>query len=166
MALPRRTRLPAQVRAQLGRRERVLAASPLAGAEAWALATPGEVVVAGADGVRWRRNWHEVDHGSWDEERSAITITWVDGGRTELALADGARAFPEVFRERVQSSIVHVERLELGTGVMVRAVIRRAADGSLLSQVIADGPVGGSPEESDAVLALETRARRAVGLPD
>jgi hypothetical protein len=124
------------------------------------------LAVADPDGAHWQRPWHDVDHGSWDEAGPTITVRWIDGADTVLTF-DGSppRAFLEAFRERVQSSVVHVERLELGDRVTVRAVIRRAPDGRLFSQVIADGAVGARDRDAKAVLALEARARRAVGLP-
>jgi hypothetical protein len=164
MAL-RAPRLPRPVAEHLPRGERVLAVAPLVGGD-WSVVTTTAIGRVATDGVRWRRPWHEVDHGSWDETSPSITIRWVDGGAAHLQFADGTpRAFPEAFRERVQSSVVHVESLELRGGVTVRAVIRRAENGTLLSQVIADGAVGASDGEASAIRALEARARRAVGLP-
>jgi hypothetical protein len=157
--------LPHDVAAHIEGRDRVLATAPLA-AGVHAVARTATIAVVGADGVRWQRPWHDVDHGSWDEAVSAITILWVDGSETVLDFhGEPPRAFLEAFRERVQSSVVHVERLELRGGVTVRAVIRRAAGGSLFSQVIAHGAVGSLEEDAKAILALEARARRAVGLP-
>jgi hypothetical protein len=166
MASIRPRRLPSAVATHLARADRVLAAAPLAEGQAWAVATRKALTVVDPDAIQWRRAWHEVDHASWDEAAGSIAIRWVEGDESRLALAEGtSRTFPDVVRERVQSSVVHVERLVLSGGVTVRAVIRREEDGTLLSQVLADGAVGGSDEDADAILALEERARRAVGLP-
>ena len=156
-------RVRRQAAADLPQEDRPLAVAALAEGGS-AIATRTAVVVAGADGVEWRRPWHEVDRGAWDDDAGAITLRWVDGSGTALTLAPRRRRrFLEVFREQVQSSVVHVERLEIPDGVTVRAVIRRAEDGGLLSQVLADGPVpvSAAPE----IDALEARSRRAVGLP-
>lgn len=166
MAPLRRPRLPSDVAAHLGTGDRILAAAALPGGVR-AVALASTIAVVGPDGVRWRRPWHEVDHGSWDEADLAVTIRWIDGGQSVLRFdGEPPRAFLEAFRERVQSSVVHVEHLELRGGVTVRAVIRRTAHGSLLSQVIAEGAVRPLDADAAAIVALERRARRAVGLAD
>ena len=163
MRLLRRPSLPRDVAALFPRADRPVAFASLANG-GWAIATQTALVVAGADGVEWRRPWHEVDRGAWDEATSAITSRWVDGSDAALELAPSRRRrLLEALRERVQSSVVHVERLELPGGVVIRAVIRRAEDGSLLSQVLGDGPVPVSAQPQ--IETLEARSRRAVGLP-
>jgi hypothetical protein len=174
MALRRRPSLPADVAVHLAPREHVLAAAPLApdvatpsDAPAWAAATGAGVVVLDRTGVRWRRAWTDVDHGSWAEATDTLTITWVDGGpATALVLAPQAgRWFPEVFRDRVQASVVHVERRTVPGLGEVRAIVRRSPDDTLFSQLVAPGSRDLTPREQDEADALEAQARRAVGLP-
>ncbi len=162
----RRPRLPHQLAENLSDGGRVLAAAPLVDGD-WAVATTRALVVVGAAGATVNRAWDEIDHGGWDADGDTVTVWWVDGSdATVLALATpAARAFPETFRERVHSSVVHVERAPLRPGVTARAVIRRDADGSLYSQTSLEGRARLTPTERRAVDDLERSARQAVGLP-
>lgn len=165
MALRRRPALPASAAALLPSGDRRLAAGALADG-AWAVATASALMVVDATHVRWRRPWHEVDHAGWEAEPPRATVTWVDGSPdTVMDLADPFPSqFPAVLRERVQASVVHTERLDLRGGGVARAVIRRAHDGSLHSQVILDASVEPTAAERTAIEALEARARETVGL--
>ena len=155
-------RLPRDLAALLPDRERPLAACPVTEG-GWAVATKPGLAVLDRTALLWRRPWHEVDHGSWDEEAGAIRIRWVDGSRDAVPLdRNSARPLLEAFRDRVRASVIHSERLELEGGVTVRAVVRRAPDGHPFSQLLGDGPVPLSAERE--VAALESRARRAAGL--
>jgi hypothetical protein len=142
----------------------VLAAAPVTGGD-HAVATVSALAVVGPDALRWRREWTDVDHGSWDADTATLAVTWIDGGPpTSLALTESASPrFAEAFRERVQASVVHVERMDLPVGE-IRAVIRRASDGALFSQLLVTGTRSLTPEQRRAAEALESRARGAVGL--
>ncbi len=171
MAPRRGPRLPADVAVHLPAGDHVLAVAPLApdglGAEnLWAVATVSGVAVVTRDGVRWRREWVDVDHGSWSADTESLTVTWVDGApERTLALApEAGRRFPEAFRDRVQASVVHVERRTVSGLGDVRAMVRRSPDGTLLSQLVVLAARPLSLQEREAAYALESRARRAVGL--
>lgn len=144
---------------------------PLASADlvdgARVTATRSGLVVAGRDGAVLRRGWHEVDHGVWDDEATVLTVTWVDASDpTVLHFAGAApRRFLVLVRERVQASVVHVDQIDLRSGGIARAAIRRTGDGALLSQVIVEARAGLSADERRAVTTLEARARHDVGLP-
>ncbi|MBO1750672.1 hypothetical protein J4G33_02525 [Actinotalea sp. BY-33] len=163
-ALRRRTRLPAEIRSEIGlpRDEPVLAAAPCSGG--WAVATRSRLVVSG--GVL-EHPWHEVDGARLDPETRTLTITWVDGSpKAEVVLEEeGAQRFVRVLHERVQASVVHREQVSLPRGATVRVALRRGADGGLLTQVIGDGRVDLSdPATAAAVDAAEARVREAAGL--
>jgi len=105
-----------------------------------------------------RRAWTDVDHASLDGESSVLTISWVTGEVTALPLVPKKRlAFPQVFRERVQASIVYTVPVRLPGGGTARVALRRRATGELLSQVIGDGRV----DLSDPVVARLVGAAEA-----
>jgi hypothetical protein len=173
MAPQRRPRLPEGVAAHLPTRDRVLAAAPLvdtgpdaSGGRTWAVATVAGVAVVAPAGVRWRRDWVDVDHAAWSQETESLTVTWVDGSaaRTLSLAPDAGRRFPEAFRDRVQASVVHVERRSLPGLGELRAIVRRTADGGLLSQLVLPATRALTSREQEAADDLESRARVAVGL--
>jgi hypothetical protein len=151
---------------------RLEGAKPLVSAElvdgAWAVVTEPALVVVDEDGVRHRAPWHHIENGRWDGDSRTFTITWSERDRAESSLtlvSDEVERFTTSLRERVQSSVVHAETLDLPTG-QVRATVRRAEDGSLYSQLTAFGRLAGTDEEQAQIDALERRVRQAVGLPE
>lgn len=108
----------------VGRRVRVLA---------WARGADGPVVgLADRLAVRgpqaWRFiGWHEVASGGWDTETGQLRWRLTDGVRDAVVL-DGPGSLPELFRERVEASIVVQERLELARGRAAMIVARRRLD--------------------------------------
>lgn len=159
--------LPADVRERfdLPRGDRELAVGELV--DGWALATTrGLHVARGGDVLE--RAWSDVDGARLDPEQNLLTITWVDGTRpTALRLADDRQAaLPRAVHDRVQSSVVHTERVELSRGRTVRVALRRTPDGTLVTQVLGTGDVDLSdPTTAAAVDAAEARVREAAGLP-
>ncbi|TRW46882.1 hypothetical protein [Georgenia yuyongxinii] len=134
----------------------------------WAVVSTGALLIADASGIRGRHPWHTVQHGRWDGALHQFTVTWVDGAQRPLALTtatDEVESFATALRERVQSSVVHTETAQTTTGALVRAQIRRDEDGSLFSQLTAQGELVGDDDERRLIDALERRARAAVGLP-
>lgn len=139
----RRSALPDDVRrsVHVDPGDTILAAAELD--SGWAVATRRylHVVPGQGDHDVMRRPWSDVDRAGADPETSTITVTWVDGPPTPLVLVDPGRgAFPEVLRERVQTSVVLAERITVPGGA-ARVAIRRAVDGSLFSQISVDGPI-------------------------
>lgn len=145
--------------------DRVLASGPLVGGD-WLVTTSHAVAVLAGNRLRWRREWHEIERGAWDDRASTITITWVDGTTPAELVCDTPvpRALLETFRERVDASVVHQERATLPGGTTARTVIRRTGDGTLLSQTTAESSQPLSAAAERALEALERRARSEVGL--
>jgi len=167
--LRRRTRLPDEIRARfdLPGGDRVIAVAELA--DGWAAASIRALHVATDDvvGPVPARAWSDVDGARLDTPTSELTITWVDGSEaTVLRLADDRSiALPRAIHDRVQSSVVHTERVPLPSGTVVRVALRRDADGDLLTQVIGTGDVDlEDPVTAAAVDAAEARVREAAGL--
>jgi hypothetical protein len=172
----RRPALPPSVRAHLDLRggDTVLAAAQLTDGT-WAVASrralhlaPGGAGPALSDSAVARHGWSEVERAGFDPEASELTVHWASGSSQCLALADlgGSARFVQVFRERVQASVVHSEVLSLPAGGVVKVALRRDEEGDLLSQVIGDGKVDLSdPKVAALVDAAEQRVRGAAGLP-
>jgi hypothetical protein len=160
-----RPRLPDAVARHVPDGDRALAHAPLRDG-GWAIATRAALLLVFGDGEAVRHGWDDVEHGSWDGDAETLTIRWVDGSAaTTLApVAPVGRAFPEAFRERVQWSVVHVERATLRPGVTAQVVIRRDASGALGSRTTVDGGGALSERERLMVARVEHSARHSVGL--
>ncbi|NCD19323.1 MAG: hypothetical protein EOL89_05000 [Actinobacteria bacterium] len=130
----------------------------------WLAVAAGEFAVVDEDGISVRAPWTDLERASWDGERRELTMLRIDG-EPPIVLR---LATDEVFhtmtavRERVNGSIVHVEYLATAGGE-IRALVRRSADGTLFSQLVARGPV--TDADMEAAASLERRARAAAGLP-
>ncbi len=108
----------------VGRRVRVLA---------WAQGVDGPVVglahalaLPTADGWRFV-GWHDIDTGGWNAETRRLRWRLVGGDSDEVML-DQPGSLPDLFRERVQASIVVHERFELPRGRAALIVARRRMD--------------------------------------
>lgn len=108
----------------VGRRVRVLA---------WARGADGPVVgladrlaVRGPDAWRFI-GWHEVGSGGWDAATGHLRWRLTDGVRDDLVL-ENPGSLPDLFRERVEASIVVQERFELSRGRAAMIVARRPLD--------------------------------------
>lgn len=133
----------------------------------YAIATEHRVVLDLGDQVMVRR-WCDVDSASLDAQSAELTIRWADGsGATTVTLSDAKpQAFARVFRERVQSSVVHAETVKLPGGGTVRVAVRRDENDALFSEVIGDGRVRlDDPATASVIVAAEARVRESVGLP-
>lgn len=133
--------------------------------ERWLLVGTNVGAVVGGSGPDHSFPWTDVEHAAWDGPARSLRIAWVDG-RPDLLVrtaSDDVYDVSAALRDRVNASIVHVEYLTTTSGGEVRALIRRGSGGSIFSQLVARGPV--TPEDLDAVAALERRARAAAGLP-
>lgn len=163
----RRAALPDDVRSalDLAPRERVLAFAPLT--DGWAVATSQRLHAIPAGGSPTRRPWLDVNTGRLDADTAVLTVTWVDGGpATELHLADDrSMEFPRVFKQCVDTSLVHSEQVTLPRGASVRVALRRDVDDRLVTQVLGTGDVDlADPATAAAVDAAELRVREAAGL--
>lgn len=171
MSLLRRPPLPAGVRAALGlaRGERVLSTGRLR--DGWAVATTRGLAVVDTDGgtveVTLRRGWTDVAAGRLDADTQALTVEWVDAATaTVLELSDArSLAFATAFRQCVDSSVVHRERVTLPGGTDVQVALRRDGTGNLFVQVMGPGTVDlKNPATAALVDAAEARVREAAGL--
>lgn len=105
----------------LGHRVRVLAWA--AGAEGPVVGLADTLAVRGPDAWRFV-GWHEITSGGWDAETGRLRWRQSDGVRDAIELADPG-SLPDLFRERVEASIVVQERLELSRGRAAMIVARR-----------------------------------------
>lgn len=165
----RRHALPDDVRRALDlpAGDRVLAAAASRGR--WLVATRLALYVAGgpADGVPVRRHlWSDVDRASFAPDPPAITVHWVSGAAEDLPLDPPVPvAFAQTLRERVQSSVVHVETVSVPGAGPVRVALRRGEAEELFTQVIGTGRVDLADPAVAALLdAAEARVRAAAGL--
>lgn len=166
MAILRRApRLPKDVAAHVPRGTRVLHVAPLAD-DQWAAVARHALLVLGPDGLVQTTAWDEVETGTWDGDARTFTIIWSDRERDEQVLQlldDEVADFTGALRERIQSSVIHAEMVEV-EGTRVRATVRRREDGSLYSRLTAFGPLTGTAEETAQLDALERRVREGAGL--
>jgi hypothetical protein len=120
------------------------------------------------DGDVRRDAWCEVDRGSLDPEKRALSVRWVSGASDVLLLGEerASVAFTQMFRERVQASVVHAVSVDLGRGTSpLRVALRRDEDGDLFTQVVGDDSVDlGDPVTLARVEAAEAEVREAAGL--
>ncbi|MEA5154072.1 hypothetical protein [Raineyella sp.] len=72
--------------------------------EHYALGFPGHLVYD--DGTGWQvLAWHRIVRGGWDKDERRLTWIDYDGGRGALPLEEPG-SLPELFRERVEASIM------------------------------------------------------------
>lgn len=106
----------------------------------------------------WRRiGWRQVRQGGWRYEAAEMHWRLIDGTVERFQLADEGR-FPEVFRERVQASIVVEAQYESPTGGAVLVSARRdlgAHDAPLIWSAI---PVQGAKADDPVVRDLAAKA--------
>jgi len=108
----------------LGRRARVLAWSN--GEDGPVVGLPDRLAIHAPEGWRFI-GWHEMATGGWDAESSRLRWKLTDGVSDAVVLDDPG-ALPDLFRERVDASIVVQERLELTRGRAAMIVARRKLD--------------------------------------
>jgi len=144
---------------------KVLATSRLQGG-GWVVLTSTRFIIAGTRANDLQRPWHMVDRGEWTSDGNRIQVTWVDGQQpTELSLERDDRELAAVFRELVESSLVHSEVERLPGGGILRGTIRRDENGELFSQVSVTGVVREDHDLHERAQELESRVRAQVGLP-
>ncbi len=161
---------PEAVRQSVPAGDRLAAASWDERSQQWIVASRTQLAVVSQDGeVQRARRWLEVDEGAWDPETDTLRVSWVDGSApTSWQLVDeGARAFTDVFRDRVNASVVLVREVDLGPGRRARVAIRKdLATRELTDQVV----LGRAARRDDAELAEHVAQARATlrdqsGLP-
>lgn len=133
----------------VGRRVRVLA---------WAQGVDGLVVglahalaIPTTDGWRFV-GWHEIDTGGWSAETRRLRWRLVGGASDEVVLEQPG-SLPELFRDRVEASIVVHERFELPRGRAALIVARRRLDDDRAPLIWLMTRLGGSFDEALSSLA-------------
>lgn len=108
-----------------GRQARILA---------WAPTRDGGVVIASpavlsiGSGEDWRHvGWHQIERGGWNGETEQLQWRAYDGSRGTAALPDPGR-IPEVFKERVEASIVFERFLPISAGTDRGVVVNGRRD--------------------------------------
>ncbi|MEV7972183.1 hypothetical protein [Cellulomonas sp. NPDC089187] len=145
--------------------DKILATAQLAD-DGWLVATRHALHVLPSTGERLTRPWADIDRGTFDPEAPAITVHWVTGDSDNYPLAPPTPVkFAQTFRERVQSSVVHVQKVQIPGAGTVQVALRRGADGKLLTQVIGSPQVDLTDPGTLAVVdAAERDVRAAAGL--
>ncbi|HET8617267.1 MAG TPA: hypothetical protein VFL94_17255 [Actinomycetales bacterium] len=169
--------LPAQVREGLGlaRSERVLAHATVA-AGGWLVATTHALVVvdpidgpaSGPGTPRLRVPWYEVAEATWTSDDRTLHVRWVSPDEPEQAhlLGSGETYLPEVVRERVMSTYVLSQRVDVRGRRGVTVAVRRRPDAALVVQAVADPGVDLlRPAVAEQVSAAARHLRSQVGLP-
>ncbi|WP_154402203.1 hypothetical protein [Ornithinimicrobium cavernae] len=151
-------------------RDRLAAAAWDELTQAWVLASRTRLAVVAQDGeVRQSRRWLEVDGGAWDPDSDVLRVTWVDGTTPTRwkFTGPGAHTFTDVFRDRVNASVVLVREVDLGPGRRTRVAIRKdLATRELVDQVVPGRGVRPDDHElRDQVAVARTTLRDQTGLP-
>ncbi|WP_298132685.1 hypothetical protein [Micropruina sp.] len=110
--------------AAVGRRVRVLAWAQ--GGDGPVVGLAGQLAIQQPDGWRFVP-WHEIASGGWDSDSGRLRWRLTDGSDGEVLLRDPG-SLPDLFRERVDASIVVQERFELNRGRAAMIVARRPLD--------------------------------------
>ncbi|WP_375433264.1 hypothetical protein [uncultured Friedmanniella sp.] len=150
--------------AEPGRSARVLAWAPVRprdGEDQFCIGSPSVLSAGGASG--WGHvGWHVIEHGGWNAELRQLSWALLDGHRGAVQADDPGR-LPELFRERVEATIVVKRYVSLAgdRGVLVSARRDLGAAGTISWHTrLTRGLSLATPGIADAVdLALaETRA--------
>ena len=171
MRLPRLGRrgpeVPDAISSVLGERGReVLSVAQDERSASWVVATTTHVYAVRDASVVLERPWHMVDTGSWDDQTRRLTVQWVDKAPATVWQVELPSTFPQVFRERVQASVVLSDEVDLGDKRRARVVVRKDLETqALLGQTI----LGRGVRSSDPGVREQTRAaldrlREQVGL--
>ena len=141
----------------LERGERVLATAGTQGEEVVVVTSYRLVVPGGA--LAGGKPWHLVDAGRWDPETNLLSVTWVDGGPSGSWLLREPGGVPDAFHERVNASVVLVEKVQLDARRRARVVLRRdlTSDHVLAQTIVARGC---DPDDPQLVAATEEVAAR------
>jgi len=158
------------------RGEKVLAVSPVTGGSqdatrlGLAVATTSALVLLAGGEQKWRRRWHELDHGTWDGDNRTLGLGGVDGWQAVLHLGEDARLDLAVaVHDRLQASVVATRHAQVGDGPSVRVSVRQVQggpeDGRLLVQELLPSVAPMGTQLRAAVLACRQELEESVGLP-
>lgn len=163
--------LPAGLELEPG--ERVLATSEVDDRQdggAVAVATTSALVLLRDGQPRWRRRWHELDHGTWDGDDQVLRLRGVDGWAAVMHLGKDAQlALPVAVRDRVQASVVATREATLDTGPTVRVSVRQVQGGPHAGRLVVQevAPPGAllTPQLRALVRRRRNELEESVGLP-
>ncbi|KGN39026.1 hypothetical protein N803_00430 [Knoellia subterranea KCTC 19937] len=119
-----------------------------------------------AGSVELDRPWHMVDTGSWDDETRRLTVQWVDRAPASVWEIELPSTLPQVFRERVQATVVLSDEVDLGGRQKARVVVRKDLETqALLGQtILGRGVRSTDPGVLETTRAALDRLREQVGL--
>ncbi len=118
--------------------ERILAHATDQHTEARIVATTYDLAAVLNDGqVIWRHPWRDVQAGVWEPNTRSMTMAWTESTRgLQWQLQDGDERFVQVFRERIEASVLIAVPLEQDDQVIGEAALRRdLASGTLVPQI-------------------------------
>ena len=161
MRWPRRQHPPPAPQ-DLDHGERVIAAAPLDDGGTITVTTH-RLVVDGPESVRCP--WHLIDSGGYRPDRDELWASFVDERPRQTWRISAPAQVPDAFRERVQASVVLVERVDIDRATSARVVLRKdLSDGALSVQVLyKDGADPDHPELRAGVADSVTRLAEHVG---
>jgi len=144
--------------------ERVLATAQTSSG-GFVVATRDRLIVGDQAAVVAAGEWSDVEHVAHKTKRRLLTIEWNSGPEpVGVELIGRANRLTSVINERVTTSVVASEHVEVDGGV-VRVAIRRARDGSLFSQIVVpDGVDLDDSEVAFPVAAARRSLAEATGL--
>lgn len=122
----------------LRRGERILAHATDRHTQARIIATTYDLAAVLDDGnVVWRHPWRDVQTGVWEPKTRSMTMAWTDSARgLQWQFDDGDERFVQVFRERIEASVLIAVPLEQDDQVIGEAALRRdLASGTLVPQL-------------------------------
>lgn len=137
---------------ELARGERVMATA--ASEEGVVVITTQRLVAPGLP--EGGKPWHLVDAGGWDA-RSHLRATWVDGTPETRWRIEAPGSVPDAFHDRVQTSVVLMEKVSLDRGRRARVALRRdVSNGEIIAQTVVGA--GCDPDDPELVAATEAAA--------
>lgn len=129
--------------------------------------TEEAMLVVDDEQVLRRFTWSSVDFASFESDSRTLSVRLVDGTQgLEARLAGNVTDVATAIKERVDSSIVHLEKSVLSDGTPVRVALRRGADGELFTQVTSVGTPRLTEADQRRIDDIERRVRQTVGLDE
>ena len=126
MSIFSRRSLPADAKARLeaevGRRHRLLAWGRTP--DGYLIALEDRLVLIAPDAAT-QVGWHDILHGGWDGERTTMRWTVMSTGDQVSVPLPEPRTFPEVFKERVETTFLFQTSLHPGPGKTITISARR-----------------------------------------
>lgn len=155
----------------LHRRDAVLGVGVDSVTQGYAVFSRHHLSLVGADGtVAFCRPWHEVSTGGWEPVTGSISVIWADEGRAAmLTFGVGHDHLADVFRERVQASVVASQQVQLtdaeGPASAGQVAMRKdlATEELLIQVTLNRGVPGNDPQVRSAVERVRAYLWEQVG---